>query len=135
MLIGMKDPQPPSTSDGTIADVIGQFDVKYELVASNCDDIGIALTCGSLTITRREANMIAVDIAGVPTMVGSALVGGRVRAMSKLDEIGGVDSQSSITGAVGDGILSMELVAEYYVQGRPSCTQTWNVSGQRVTST
>ena len=115
-------------------EVIGTFDVRYEEVTSNCEQTGMALTRGKLEIVRRKGHTVAIEIDRVPIMVGSESKGGRVKATSKLGQtsIEGLDGRFSISGTVnGDGVLVIVFVAQYYVQGKPYCTQSWNVAGVR----
>ena len=114
-------------------EVTGTFDVNYDEVTSNCEQTGMALTRGKLEIIRRKAHTVAIDIDRVPIMVGSESKGGRVKATSKLGKtsIQGLDGRFSISGAVnGDGVLAIVFVP-VYVQGKPYCTQCWNVAGVR----
>ena len=117
------------------ADVVaGQFDVRYEVVTSNCGDAGLALTKGTLVIEKRKPKAVAIEIAGMAAMSGSANKGGRVKATAKRGQTAtdGVDVRSSIAGTIGeDGTVHMVLVAEYYVDLKPSCTQAWDVTGSR----
>ena len=58
-----------------------------------------------------------------------------MKATSKLGptSIQGLDGRFSVAGTVNeDGVLQMVLVAEYYVNKKPYCTQSWNVSGVRA---
>ncbi len=114
--------------------VSGRFDVKYEEVTSNCENTGMALTRGSLAVTKRKSSSVAVDIERIPIMAGAASKGGRVKATSKLGKtsIKGLDGRFSVAGTVNDdGVLQMVFVAEYYLQGKAYCTQSWNISGVR----
>jgi hypothetical protein len=41
-----------------------------------------------------------------------------------------MDGVFSVAGRVSsDGMLSLVLVGEYQTQGKPLCTQSWNLSG------
>ena len=114
--------------------VSGRFDVKYEEVTSNCENTGMAMTRGTLAITKRKAQTVAVDIERIPIMTGAATKGGKVKATSKLGKtsIQGLDGRFSVAGTVNDdGVLQKVFVAEYYLQGKPYCTQSWNISGVR----
>lgn len=115
--------------------VAGRFEVKYEEVTSNCQNTGMVLVRGVLDVGKRKALTVAVDIDRIPLMVGSAAKGGRVKATSKLGptSIQGLDGRFSVAGSINeDGVLSMVLVAEYYVKNKAYCTQSWNVSGLRA---
>lgn len=115
--------------------VAGRYEVKYEEVTSNCQNTGMVLVRGVLELAKRKAMTVAVDIDRIPLMVGSAAKAGRVKATSKLGptSIQGLDGRFSVAGSINDdGLLSMVLVAEYYVKNKAYCTQSWNVSGLRA---
>lgn len=115
--------------------VAGRYEVKYEEVTSNCQNTGMVLVRGVLELNKRKATTVAVDIDRIPLMAGSAAKGGRVKATSKLGptSIQGLDGRFSVAGTVNDdGVLSMVLVAEYYVKNKAYCTQSWNVTGVRT---
>lgn len=117
--------------------VAGTFDVKYEEVTSNCQNTGIVLNRGTIGISKKRANGVQVDIERMPLMTGTASKGGRVKAASKLGKtsIQGLDGKFSTAGTVNDdGVLSVVFVAEYYLNGKAYCTQSWNVTGVRATA-
>ncbi len=116
------------------AAVAGSYDVKYEEVTSNCQNTGIVLNRGRIQIEKKRANAITVDIERMPMMSGTATKGGRIKATSKIGKtsIQGLDGKFSTAGTVNeDGVLNVVFVAEYYLQGKAYCTQSWNVSGLR----
>lgn len=112
-------------------EVVGTYDVKYEEIANNCTSTGLALRNGKLSI-RQEKKQILVDIERIPLMTGSPSKTGAVRATSKTGptSIEKLDGKFSVAGRV-DSALSLVLVAEYYVDKKPLCTQSWNVAGTR----
>ncbi len=114
------------------ADVVGGYDVRYEEVSSNCDTTSIALARGVLDITKKKSQIV-VDIQRFPLMYGTPSRGGKVRATSKVasSSIDGVDGKFSVAGRVDEGVIQLVFVAEYYVSGKPLCSQTWNVSGAK----
>jgi hypothetical protein len=115
--------------------VAGRFEVKYEEVTSNCENTGMSMLRGVFEIEKKKATTVSVDIDRIPLMMGSAAKNGRVKATSKLGptSIQGLDGRFSVAGTVNDdGVLQMVLVAEYYVNKKPYCTQSWNVSGVRA---
>ena len=116
-------------------EVLGVYDVRYEEVSSNCEQTSIAMSRGTIDITKKKGQIV-VDIFRFPLMYGAPGKGGKVRAASKLDKssIEGVEGKFSVAGRVAEGLISLVFVAEYYVDGKPLCSQTWNVSGQRSTS-
>ncbi len=115
-------------------EVIGAYDVKYEEIANNCTSTGMALRNGKLSI-RQEKKQILVDIERIPLMKGSPSKTGAVRATSTVGEtsIEKLDGKFSVAGRV-DAALALVLVAEYYVDKKPLCTQSWNVTGTRAGS-
>jgi hypothetical protein len=115
--------------------VLGTYEVRYEEVSSNCSQTSISMTRGTLDITKAK-KQIVVDIQRFPLMYGTPGKGGRVRASSKIapSSIDGVDGKFSVAGRVDEGLISLVFVAEYYVDGKPLCSQTWNVSGQKTQS-
>lgn len=121
--------------DKVNTDVLGAYDVRYEEVSSNCTTTSIALARGSLEITKKGRQLV-VDIQRFPLMYGAPQKGGKVRATSKIarSSIEGVDTKVSVAGKVEEGLIQMVFVAEYFVKGKPLCSQTWNVSGQKSTS-
>jgi len=116
--------------------VTGTYDVKYDEVSNNCTNVGMTFRRGTLTIAEKRGSL-TVDIERIPMMVGSRPKHGKVKAHSKLgpSSIRGLDGKFSIAGRVDDGVLQMVFVAEYYVKGKPLCTQSWNVSGLRSKTT
>jgi hypothetical protein len=116
--------------------VTGTYDVKYDEVSNNCTNVGMAFRRGTLAIAQKKASL-TVDIERVPMMVGTHPKHGKVKAHSKLgpSSIKGLDGKFSIAGRVDNGVLQMVFVAEYYVKGKPLCTQSWNVSGLRSKTT
>ncbi|KAB2905518.1 MAG: hypothetical protein F9K40_06720 [Kofleriaceae bacterium] len=118
--------------------VAGRYEVKYEEVTSNCTNTGMAMLRGVFQIQKKKAQTVTVDIDRMPLMTGSAAKAGRVKATSKLGptSIQGLDGRFSVAGTVNDdGVLQMVLVAEYYLNKKPYCTQSWNVSGVRAGDT
>jgi hypothetical protein len=115
--------------------VAGRYEVKYEQVTSNCENTGMAMQRGVFEIEKKKAQTVAVDIDRIPLMQGSAAKGGRVKATSKLGptSIQGLDGRFSVAGTVNaDGVLQMVFVAEYYLNKKPYCTQSWNVTGVKA---
>jgi len=115
--------------------VAGRYEVKYEAVTSNCDNTGMAMQRGTLEVDKRKTG-IAVDIERIPIMVGTASKAGRIKATSKLGptSIQGLDGKFSVAGTINsDGVIKVVFVAEYYLKRKPYCTQSWNVSGVRMT--
>jgi hypothetical protein len=116
---------------GDKSEVAGTYDVKYDEVSNNCTNTGMTFTRGTLKIEQKQNVTVNIDL--VPIMVGSAPKAGKIKAQSKLGAsvIQGLDGKFSVAGRVDEGVLQLVFVAEYYVKGKPLCTQSWNVAGVR----
>jgi hypothetical protein len=114
------------------AEVMGTFEVRYEEVSSNCSQTSITMTRGTLGISKKGKQLV-VDIERFPYMYGSPGKAGKVRASSKIapSSIEGVDGKFSVAGRVDEGLIELVFVAEYYVNNKPLCSQSWNVTGQK----
>jgi hypothetical protein len=114
-------------------EVAGDYDVKYDEVANNCTDVGMNLARGTVKLSLKGKDNLVVDIERMPVMSGSISKSRKFKAASKLERtsIQGLDGKFSSAGRVDDGVLQIVLIAEYYVDKKPLCTQSWNVSGVR----
>jgi len=116
------------------AAINGVYEVKYDEVSNNCTQVGMSMARGTLKVDLRKGNL-AVDIERIPVMTGAPAKAGKIKAQSKLgpSTIEGLDGKFSVAGRVDDGVIQLVFVAEYYVKGKPFCTQSWNVSGLKKT--
>jgi len=111
----------------------GIYEVTYAEVSNNCTEGAVTLKSGTLTVTV-SGGKLAVEIANLPRMVGAAAKGGKIKAQSegdpsKSDRAGG---KFSVGGKVdGGGVIKLVLDAEHYAARKPSCTQSWSVTGRR----
>jgi hypothetical protein len=113
-------------------DVTGIFEVKYDDVANNCVN-SVQLPKGTLKV-EKKGKLIVVDIERFPVMQGSNSKTGKIKASSKIggSPIDGASVKGSVAGRVEDGLIQLMFVAEFYVDKKPLCTQSWNISGMRV---
>ena len=80
---------------------------------------------------------LRVNIETIPQMVGIPAKSGKINAKTTkkvATTVQGLDGKYGVSGRVDDnGVLQLVLVAEYTRQdnGKPHCTQSWNVSGVR----
>lgn len=114
------------------AEVTGVYDVKYEEVSTNCT-APLKYPHGTLTVKKVKTG-ITVDIDRTPLMQGSLGKAGKVSAKSKLGNtsIEGMTGVFSVAGKITpEGILAFVMVGEYTANGRPLCSQSWNVSGTK----
>jgi hypothetical protein len=121
------------------ADVGGIYEVKYEEVSSNCTTGKLAYAPGTLDVKVKGTQMI-VDIDRTPPMIGSPPKGGsgNVSAKSKLGKtmIQGMQGVFSVAGRITpEGTLYLVMTGEYSADGKPLCTQTWNLSGAKQGTT
>ena len=115
------------------ADVAGTYEVKYEEVSSNCTTAKLAYAPGRLSV-KVKANQLVVDIERTPEMIGAPPKSGKLSAKSKLGGtmIDGMKGVFSVAGRITpEGTLYLVMIGEYSANGKPLCTQTWNVSGAK----
>jgi hypothetical protein len=114
-------------------DVAGVYEVKYEEVSSNCTTTKLAYGPGPVRVKVKGSQLI-VDIDRTPEMVGAPTKTGKISARSKLGGtmIEGMKGVFSVAGRVTpEGTLYLVMTGEYSANGKPLCTQTWNVSGAK----
>lgn len=117
------------------ADIGGVYEVKYEEVSSNCTTTKLAYAPGPITLKAKGTQLI-VDIDRTPEMIGASPKNGKISAKSKLGStmIDGMKGVFSVAGRITpEGALYLVMTGEYSANGRPLCTQTWNVSGAKQT--
>jgi hypothetical protein len=117
-------------------DLAGSYDVKFEQISTNCERPVSYPPHGSLKIELKGADL-QVDIERTPLMVGKPPKSeGAVKISAKSrpghTPIQGIDGVFSVAGRISaGGMLSLVMVGEYQVAGKPLCSQTWNLSGLR----
>ena len=119
------------------ADVGGVYDVKYEEVSSNCTTTQLAYAPGPINVKVKGTQLI-VDIDRTPEMIGAPPKNGKVSAKSKLSAtmIDGLKGVFSVAGRITpEGTLYLVMIGEYSADGKPLCSQTWNVSGAKQGTT
>lgn len=116
--------------------VTGSYEVKFEEMATTCDPVRFTYTRGVVKVDQSKSSL-RVNIETIPQMTGSPAKSGKVSAKTpkKLaTTVQGIDGKYNVSGRVDDGgVLELVLVAEYTRQdnGKPLCTQSWNVRGVR----
>lgn len=115
--------------------VAGTYNVKFEQVSTNCSSsLNYPQSGGALKIDVK-ASELQVDIDRTPLMVGKVNKTGKVSAKSPKPghtPIEGMDGVFSVAGRVDPaGLIALVMVGEYQHDGKPLCTQSWNVSGLR----
>lgn len=115
--------------------VQGTYEVKYEEMASNCSPPPVSLGHGKLTVEIRKSSLeINADL--IPLMYGVPQRNGQINAKTlkaKSTTVQGLAAKYRVAGRVDNGQLTLVLVAEYIREsnGKPYCTQSWNVTGTR----
>jgi hypothetical protein len=115
------------------ADPGGVYDVKFDEVTTNCAS-PLKYPHGKLTIVIK-GNQITVDIDRTPLMSGIPAKNGKISAKSRLGTtmVEGMSGVFSVAGKVTpEGQLSLVMVGEYTSNGKPLCTQSWNITGPRA---
>ena len=117
------------------ADISGTYDVKFEDVSTNCTTQKLTYKPQPITV-KVKGTQVTVDIDLTPVMTGVTQKNGKVSAKSKAGNtmISGMKGVFSVAGKITpEGALSFVMVGEYSnEQGKPLCTQSWNVSGPRI---
>lgn len=117
------------------ADISGTYDVKFDDVSTNCTTQKLTYKPQPISV-KIKGTQITVDIDLTPVMTGVTQKNNKVSAKSKSGNtmIGGMKGVFSVAGRITpDGALSFVMVGEYSTeQGKPLCTQSWNVSGPKI---
>lgn len=109
----------------------GNYNVKYEQVADDCDGDGLTLAPGTITLDGDDAKL-EVRIPSVTPMKGRRTADGKFKAQAqgpgaKPDLRG----KYSVSGKTTRDSIEMVFIAQFYRGKRPLCTQSWTVSGAR----
>src|SRR4051812_40805048 len=118
-------------------DVAGSYEVKFEEMSTNCAPPPVTYTRGVVKVDVAKSSL-RVNIETIPQMVGIPAKSGKINAKTTkkvATTVQGLDGKYGVSGRVDDnGVLQLVLVAEYTRQdnGKPHCTQSWNVSGVRA---
>jgi hypothetical protein len=117
--------------------VAGSYDVKFEEVSTNCDPVRFTYKQSTLKVDTGKSSMrvnidaIRREMVGVPQKSGKISAKTPKKVATTVD---GIDGKYAISGRVDDsGVVDLVLVAELFrhENGRPLCTQSWNVRGVR----
>jgi hypothetical protein len=119
------------------ANIAGAYDVKFQEMSTNCSPVPASYTRGTVKIDVSKSSL-RVNIETIPQMIGVPAKSGKINAkMPKKAAftVQGLDVKSTVSGRVDDnGVLQLVLVSEYtrIDNGKPYCTQSWNLSGVRA---
>lgn len=124
-----------ATATPALADdsIVGTYKVKFEQVSTNCTSPVAYRDFENIKVLVK-GNDVQVDIHDTPLMVGKAGKAGKINVKSKAGHtpIGGMDGTFSLAGRISpEGMISLVMVGEYTSNGKPLCTQSWNLSGSK----
>ena len=117
--------------------VAGSYEVKFEEVSTNCDPVRFTYKQGTAKVDTAKSSMrvnidaIRREMVGVPQKSGKISAKTPKKVATTVD---GIDGKYAVSGRVDEsGVLDLVLVAELYRHddGKPLCTQSWNVRGVR----
>jgi hypothetical protein len=122
--------------------VAGSYEVKFDEVSTTCDPVRFTYTRGTVRLDASKTSLrVIVDpTPPISQLSGGAPKSGKINAKTPKKvstSVQGIDGRYSVSGRVDDaGVLELVLVAEYTRQdnGKPLCTQSWNVRGIRQSS-
>jgi len=129
-----------TTTMASAQSVAGSYEVKFEEMSTNCDPVRFTYTRATVRIDTAKSSM-RVNIPTIPQMAGVPAKSGKITAKTPkkvATTIDGIDGKYGISGRVDDsGVLELVLVAELFRKdnGKPLCTQSWNLRGVRQATT
>jgi hypothetical protein len=124
-----------ATATPALADdaIVGTYKVKFEQVSTNCPSPVSYRDFEDLKIQMKGGD-VQVDIDRTPLMVGKPGKPGKLNVKSKPGHtpVQGMDGTFSLAGRISpEGMISLVMVGEYTANGKPLCTQSWNLSGTK----
>jgi hypothetical protein len=119
--------------------VAGSYEVKFEEMSTNCDPVRFTYTRGIAKVDTGKSLRVNIDtirreMAGVPQKSGKINAKTPKKVATTVD---GIDAKYAISGRVDDsGVVELVLVGEFFFHenGKPMCTQSWNLRGVRQTA-
>jgi len=116
--------------------VAGAYEAKFEEMSTNCDPVRFTYTRSMVRVDTTKQSL-KVNIDTIPQMSGVPAKSGKINAKTAKKvgtTIDGIDGKYHVSGRVDDnGVLELVLVAEFTRSdnGKPLCTQSWNLRGVR----
>lgn len=118
-----------SAQDNVMA---GSFASTFEKVVDNCKDVGAKLNKEKIVVTQ-NGKLLMVKIPALPSMKGKVGKRGKLRAEAAADTASpAIRAQYGLNGRITGNKLQAVLVAEFFKNDKPECTQSWSVSGKRT---
>jgi hypothetical protein len=112
----------------------GSYEAQFEQIGSNCEH-SISYPQRGIVKIEIKSGDLQVDIERTPLMLGKPRKDGKVNAKSRPGHtrVEGMDGVFTVAGRVtSEGMLSLTLIGEYQAGGKPLCTQSWTLSGQKA---
>ena len=108
------------------------FSVTFDQVSNNCTDAGTTLTQATISLDEDKRGSVTVAVPGIPKMVGTARKGGKFKARTKKSATSkpNIAGRYSVGGRVNGKQIRFLLIAEYFIGGKPLCTQSWNAKSK-----
>lgn len=119
--------------------VAGSYEAKFEEMSTNCDPVRFTYTRSIVRVDTAK-NSLRVNIETIPQMIGIPAKSGKINAKTPkkvATTVDGIDGKYHVSGRVDDsGVLELVLVAEFTRKdnGKPLCTQSWNLRGVKQTA-
>jgi len=114
--------------------VTGSYEAQFEQIGNNCEH-SISFPQRGMVKIEIKSGDLQVDIERTPLMVGKPRKDGKVNAKSRPGHtaVAGMDGVFTVAGRVtSEGMLSLNLIGEFQAGGKPLCTQSWSLSGQKA---
>lgn len=112
----------------------GSYEAQFEQIGNNCEH-SISFPQRGMVKIEIKSGDLQVDIERTPLMIGKPRKDGKVNAKSRPGHtaVKGMDGVFTVAGRVtSEGMLSLTLIGEYQAGGKPLCTQSWTLSGQKA---
>ncbi len=107
-----------------------KFASTFEMVVDNCNGTGAKLEKVTVTITQGGLALL-VKVPTLPDMKGKRGKRGKVRAAAT-SVSSDLRTKFGFNGRIRSNKLQAVLVAEFFKDDKPQCTQSWSVTGTRI---
>lgn len=121
----------PAAAD-TESTIAGTYRVALTEVVDSCDEGGLEIDEAELRLRSEGGGEVTAELSSLPTLAGSERNGGQFRVEARAGEspIENAAGQYELAGRVRAGeVESLVLVAQYFRDDEPLCTQSWSGAG------
>ena len=108
------------------------FKVHFSAVQNSCDkSSGKDLGTETVTLSVDASGNVELAIKDLPPLLGKIRKGGKFSAKAEpgkgsADSKEGPQGKHRVVGRESQGKLRLLLISEFYKNGEPACTQSWN---------